>query len=142
MSTRSRIGIENQDGTTTSIYCHFDGMIDGVGAVLQKHYTNRSKVEQLIALGSISYIAENVNPTGEHSFAQPEKGVVVAYHRDRDEEFDQKTNQSVSDLFNCIYQTSEELIYCFTKDDIWLVLDLRVHRSSAVDLKAAIEEGI
>jgi hypothetical protein len=27
MSTRSRIGIENQDGTTTSIYCHFDGMI-------------------------------------------------------------------------------------------------------------------
>jgi hypothetical protein len=25
MSTRSRIGIENQDGTTTSIYCHFDG---------------------------------------------------------------------------------------------------------------------
>jgi hypothetical protein len=38
MSTRSRIGIhlENQDGTTTSIYCHFDGMIDGVGAVLQK----------------------------------------------------------------------------------------------------------
>lgn len=142
MSTKSRIGIENQDGTTTSIYCHFDGYISGVGAVLQKHYTNRSKVEQLIALGSISYIAENLNPTGEHSFAQPEKGVVVAYHRDRDEEFDQKTNQSVSDLFNCIYQTSEELIYCFTKDDIWLVLDLRVHRSPVVDLKVAIEEGL
>jgi hypothetical protein len=142
MSTRSRIGIENQDGTTTSIYCHFDGMIDGVGAVLQKHYTNRSKVEQLIALGSISYIAENVSPTGEHSFAQPEKGVVVAYHRDRGEPFDQQINQSVPNLFNCIYQSCEELTYCFTKDNIWLVSDLRVHRSPVVDLKVAIEEGL
>jgi hypothetical protein len=138
MSTRSRIGIENQDGTTTSIYCHFDGMIDGVGAVLQKHYTNRSKVEQLIALGSISYIAENVSPTGEHSFAQPEKGVVVAYHRDRGEPFDQQINKSVPDLFNCIYQSGEEFIYCFTKDNIWLVSD----SGPVVDLKVAIEEGI
>jgi hypothetical protein len=113
-------------------------MIDGVGAVLQKHYTNRSKVEQLIALGSISYIAENVNPTGEHSFAQPEKGVVVAYHRDRDEEFDQQINQSVPDLFNCIYQSGEEFIYCFTKDNIWLVSD----SGPVVDLKVAIEEGL
>jgi hypothetical protein len=51
MSTRSRIAIENQNGSVTSVYCHFDGYISGVGAVLQKHYTNRSKVEQLIALG-------------------------------------------------------------------------------------------
>jgi hypothetical protein len=138
MSTRSRIAIENQNGSVTSVYCHFDGYISGVGAVLQKHYTNRSKVEQLIALGSISYIAENVSPTGEHSFAQPEKGVVVAYHRDRDEEFDQQINQSVPDLFNCIYQSGEEFIYCFTKDNIWLVSD----SGPVVDLKVAIEEGI
>ena len=123
MSTRSRIGIENQDGTTTSIYCHFDGEIDGVGETLQKHYTNRSKVEQLIALGSISYLEENVNPTGEHSFNLPQEDVVVAYHRDRGEPFDQQTNQDVSNLFNCIYQSSEEFIYCFTKDNIWLVSD-------------------
>jgi hypothetical protein len=28
MATRSRIAIENQDGTVTSIYCHFDGYIE------------------------------------------------------------------------------------------------------------------
>ncbi len=47
-------------------------------------------------------------------FAQPEKGVVVAYHRDRGEPFDQQTNQDVPNLFNCIYQSCEEFIYCFT----------------------------
>jgi hypothetical protein len=59
-----------------------------------------------------------------------------------DEEFDQQINQSVPDLFNCIYQSGEEFTYCFTKDNIWLVSDLRVHRSPVVDLKVAIEEGL
>jgi hypothetical protein len=30
MSTRSRIAIENQNGSVTSVYCHFDGYISGV----------------------------------------------------------------------------------------------------------------
>jgi hypothetical protein len=59
MSTRSRIGIENQDGTTTSIYCHFDGYISGVGKLLKEYYTTQAKVKALIKLGDISSL-ENV----------------------------------------------------------------------------------
>jgi len=36
MATRSRIAIENQDGTVTSIYCHFDGYLSGVGKLLKR----------------------------------------------------------------------------------------------------------
>jgi hypothetical protein len=31
MATRSRIAIENQDGTVQSIYCHFDGYVRWCG---------------------------------------------------------------------------------------------------------------
>ena len=125
MSTRSRIAIENQNGSVTSVYCHFDGYISGVGKTLEKHYTDRSVVEGLIELGDISTLGESTEDT-------------VAYCRDRGEPFDQQTNQSVPNLFNCIYQSGEEFIYCFTKDGIWLVSD----GGSVVDLKVAIEEGI
>jgi len=37
MATRSNIAIENQDGTVSAIYCHFDGYIDGVGEILYEH---------------------------------------------------------------------------------------------------------
>jgi hypothetical protein len=59
MATRSRIAIENQDGTVTSIYCHFDGYIDGVGKILQENYNTREKMEQLIDLGDISSLGKN-----------------------------------------------------------------------------------
>jgi hypothetical protein len=72
MATRSRIGIENQDGTVSSIYCHFDGYESGVGAILKVHYTNREKVQSLIDLGDISSLNETIEET-------------VAYHRDRGE---------------------------------------------------------
>ena len=34
MSTRSRIGMINLDGSVSSIYCHFDGYADGSGAII------------------------------------------------------------------------------------------------------------
>jgi hypothetical protein len=125
MSTRSRIAIENQNGSVTSIYCHFDGYISGVGKLLKEYYTTQAKVEALIELGDISSLDTTPSSTS-------------AYHRDRNEEFSQQTNKSVPDLFNCIYQSGEEFIYCFTKDNIWLVSD----SGPVVDLKVAIEEGL
>ena len=91
MATRSRIGIENQDGTISSIYCHYDSYESGVGAVLKNHYTGRGKVQSLIDLGDISSLGERVAPlvnTNEmlHTFDNPIPGITVAYHRDRGEE--------------------------------------------------------
>lgn len=54
MSTRSRIGIKNSDGTVKSIYCHHDGYPSHVGKILVEHYLDKSKVEQLLELGDMS----------------------------------------------------------------------------------------
>ena len=105
MATRSRIAIENQDGTVTSIYCHFDGYLAGVGKKLFEHY-DREKTEKLIELGDISVLGESTLDT-------------IAYHRDRNEEMNFKISKNIEDLF----ETNEfiDYIYCLTIGGIWLV---------------------
>lgn len=55
--------------------------------MLKEYYTDREKVEKLIALGDISSLGEEVDiPKGvEHTFENPHEGITVAYHRDRGE---------------------------------------------------------
>ena len=108
MSTRSRIAIEKQDGTVTSIYCHFDGYISGNGETLQTNYSNREKVEQLIALGDISSLKSDIDET-------------IAYHRDRGEDLDQKQHTDVEKFYDEAFEMGEEYAYLFTKDNKWLV---------------------
>lgn len=84
MSTRSCIITKTETGYA-GIYCHFDGYLEGVGQTLLKHYQDPSKVARLIALGDISSLGERVEPTGAHSFENPEDGTTVAYGRDRGE---------------------------------------------------------
>ena len=54
MSTRCRIGIQNQDGSITSIYCHHDGYPDRVGDTLANYYTEENKIKKLMELGDMS----------------------------------------------------------------------------------------
>ena len=105
MSTRSRIAIEHQDGTVTSIYCHFDGYISGNGETLQTNYSNREKVEQLIALGDISSLESDIDET-------------IAYHRDRGEDLNQHQHKDVEGFF---VDNMQEYGYLLTKDNKWLV---------------------
>ncbi len=99
MSTRSIIA-STINGQTTGIYCHFDGYPSGVGATLAAHYTTPEKIAALIALGSLSVLAENVAPAeGQaHSFDRKAEGVTVAYHRDRGEEFDGGETKAAEDF--------------------------------------------
>ena len=99
MSTRSRIGVQNADGSIRSIYCHFDGYLDGVGATLNAHYADSEKAEQLIALGDLSSLDDNVAPADgvSHSFDKSAKGVTVAYHRDRGEAHRIATHETEAD---------------------------------------------
>ena len=87
MATRSFIGILNSNGSVTGVYCHWDGYPDGVGKVLKEHYTDRSKVIELLELGGLSSLGPRIAPEpGEaHSFNKPAPGVTVAYGRDRGE---------------------------------------------------------
>jgi hypothetical protein len=107
MSTRSRIAIENQDGTVISVYCHFDGYVKGVGKILFENY-NREKTEQLVALGNLSQLNESTETT-------------IAYARDRGEDLKKNIYIDVEELFEMNSRSGLDYVYCLTKDNIWLV---------------------
>jgi hypothetical protein len=127
MSTRSRIAIENQNGSVTSIYCHFDGYISGVGKTLKEYYTTQAKVEALIELGDISGLEMTPAST-------------VAYHRDRGEDLHKTSYLCVEGLFDLGFEGGIEYVYCFTKNNIWIVNE--VGSNQVNDLKVAFEDEI
>jgi hypothetical protein len=111
MATRSRIAIENQDGSVTSVYCHWDGHIETNGVILNNNYNTKDKVEALIELGNLSSLDKTLETT-------------VAYARDRGEDSHQATYSNVEELFEDGFSSGVEYVYCFTKDGIWLVNEL------------------
>lgn len=120
MATRSRIGIQNENGSVTSIYCHWDGYPENNGEILVMHYKEREKVQKLIDLGSISSLAPEVDAPEGHTFENPVKGVTVAYHRDRGEPHQQQQHISPENFFA---SDIEEYGYLFTLEGEWLVKD-------------------
>ena len=84
MATRSNIAIVNQDGSITGIYCHWDGYPEYVGKMLLNHYNNVGIVNELMDLGDLSQLCEKLySDNNSHTFDKPQKGVCVAYGRDR-----------------------------------------------------------
>ena len=84
MATRGNIAIVNEDGSITSIYCHYDSYPQYVGKMLLNHYNNVGIINELMELGDLSSLGENLYAAG-HTWAAPIEGVCVAYGRDRGE---------------------------------------------------------
>jgi hypothetical protein len=124
MATRSKIAIENQDGTVTSIYCHWDGHVETNGKILFENY-HLTKTEQLIALGDISSLGRSIEDT-------------KAYARDLGEDLNQTSYDGVEELYTQGFNNGIEYIYCFTKSGQWLVSD----DGPVMELERAIEEGL
>lgn len=124
MSTRSYICIENPDHTLTGIYCHWDGYIEHNDVLLQEFYTDRKRVEDLIALGDLSFLNERIAPEKDeqHSWENPADYVTVAYCRDRGEEWEDVKPKKV-DLSRLQEDICIEFIYVFGLDDKWRVYD-------------------
>ena len=69
MGTRSMIAIQNPyNKTVRAVYCHWDGYLEHNGAILQKHYSNSPKVNNLIALGDISSLRPEIGE--KHNFSR------------------------------------------------------------------------
>ena len=83
MATRSTIAMRLEDGSVRSVYCHFDGYPDGVGATLREHYTNAAKIEQLLDLGDLSVLDVEIGEKVDFN-GRPE-GQCLFYGRDRGE---------------------------------------------------------
>jgi hypothetical protein len=61
MSTRSNIGILNEDGTVDYIYCHWDGYVENNGKILNENYTTEKQVRELINQGDMSSLAKVIS---------------------------------------------------------------------------------
>ena len=69
MGTRSMIAIQNPyNKTVRAVYCHWDGYLEHNGAILQKHYSASPKVNNLIALGDISSLKNEIGE--KHDFSR------------------------------------------------------------------------
>lgn len=117
MSTHSRIGIEQEDGSVKSIYCHWDGHVETNGKCLMEHYSDPVKAAELIELGSISQLHPKLSTDQPHSFSKPEDGVTVAYHRDRGEAKVIDKNTKVTRYFDT---SEEEYVYMLTQEGEWV----------------------
>jgi|LauGreDrversion4_2_1035121.scaffolds.fasta_scaffold60805_1 hypothetical protein len=118
MATRSRIAIQNEDGTVTSIYCHWDGYPENNGNILVSHFKNRDKVKKLIALGSLSSLAPEIEAPEGHTFSDPAEGHTVAYSRDRGESLDISHHMDADSYFS---GDIEEYGYLYTLEGDWIV---------------------
>lgn len=84
MGTTSSIVLRRANDSI-GIYCNWDGYPEHHLPILTEHYNTEEKLLGLIALGNLSSLYPNINPSGAHNWKDPEPGVVVAYTRDRGE---------------------------------------------------------
>lgn len=84
MATRSTIAMVLPNGTIQSVYCHWDGYLEGVGQTLAESY-NKRKTIQLLANGDVSSLGDFVGH--KHNFDRATKvKSTTFYGRDRGEE--------------------------------------------------------
>jgi hypothetical protein len=115
MSTRSRIGYQNEDGTVTSIYCHFDGYPSHVGKVLVTDFNTLEQAKELVSLGNVSYL----------DFGGLDK--CCFYSRDRGEDFEdnepkiRSINGTIDESYTYIYRNGAWYEYESPRDYISLI---------------------
>jgi hypothetical protein len=117
MATRSTIAIQNDDGTVTGIYCHWDGYLSYNGRILKENYNTEAKVRELIALGQLSALGETIGEKVD--FNNAPDGQCIAYGRDRGEiDSDAETFNTWTALLNL---SGQEYNYLFVPDEGWRV---------------------
>jgi hypothetical protein len=98
MATRSLIGMTKPDSTVDYIYCHWDGYPEHHLPILENHYMDEDTITDLLSLGYLSVLAENISAPEdtEHTFENPQKDVCVFYYRDRNEDWEHTKTRNVS----------------------------------------------
>ena len=114
MSTRSRIGILNKDKTITSIYCHFDGYLDGVGKNLKNNWTKTAKIDKLMTLGNLSSLGAIIGK--KQNFNSPtDKNWCLAYGRDRGESYVRCADSTdLADYYDLAQECYADFAYLWT----------------------------
>jgi len=115
MSTCGNVVME-RDGKYRVIYTHWDSYPSHNGKILLNSYTNPEKVWQLIQLGSISILGDEIGE--KHAFENPPEGVVTAYNRDREEPWDDTKYQTFDSKEDALKVCDNDYTYLF-KNGKW-----------------------
>ena len=139
MATRSVIAKLDNKGAK-AIYCHSDGYLEHVGRVLDGHYRDESKVDELLEHGDVSSLNENIGeklPFNDYMLFH-EKKQCRFYHRDRGE--DKKEAATLGGENELVKFATEkcdaEYIYMFAYGS-WYVYDV-YNNSEFVELEDEI----
>lgn len=122
MATRSLICKELPNGKFKTIYCHGNGYLEHNGVILNDVYSDEYKVNELLELGDLSYLDIKVHPdpARTHNFNDAQKGVCVAYHRDRGEMGCGAKDYTLKELFKRASQSWIEYIYIYNRSGKWI----------------------
>ena len=136
MATRSvisKIDKKVSNGEITAVYCHSDGYLKWNGKILNEHYTNENKVDELLSNGGISMLNENIGKPGIDFNDYKKFGSLKQsrfYHRDRGEELKIQTwNDGLRSFVEEAKSSyGAEFIYMFEEvengEGIWYVYDV------------------
>jgi len=123
MATRSMIGIVENDGTATAIYCHWDGHPGNNGRLLRKYWDDAYLIDHLMALGNLSYLGQEIGE--RQNFDQPtDRNWCLAYGRDRNEPKQYATLYASKDDYvsNAVGDHGADYIYLW-ENDMWRCWD-------------------
>tara|TARA_B100001093_G_C26555991_1_gene896568 strand:+ start:79 stop:621 length:543 start_codon:yes stop_codon:yes gene_type:complete len=112
MSTRSRIGILNQNGTVESVYCHQDGYPEYTGFILENFYTNEKLVRNLLSKGDLSNIATSYNWKQEKEINEKGYEVLsVLTYAQRDQTLTSEKHDDITEFLK--FDSADEYKYLF-----------------------------
>ena len=120
MSTRSLIGIRNNEGLTF-VYCHHDGYLEGVGKTLVENYKEDSKINALLEHGAMCSLDAEIYKCDFYHEDDGDKSITIPDCEDIEERY-----------YKCGENSWADYIYLF-EDGEWYYYNL---------VKAVAENGI
>lgn len=144
MATRSMIGIEENDGKITAIYCHWDGYPSNNGMCLHSHYGDEKKIRELMSFGDLSCLRKHIGEKTDMENADPNRTAIQNdwcefYGRDRgDEGVESKSYSNRSQFMEAANGCWADWVYLFdAAQGEWL---LQMHRHEDSEWRAVRRE--
>ena len=127
MATRSVIAKLNKETKEIkAIYCHNDGYLAHVGTVLDSHYQDEDKLDELLAHGDLSSLDENIGEKinfGDIELRRNNKQCMF-YARDRDEPSIAHTLEDETALLKHAFEKCDaQYVYLYAYG-AWYVYDM------------------